>query len=49
MLQRRGGLANADCDKALAKELGAENGVVVAAPSHGARTSTYAQVLAEYS
>jgi hypothetical protein len=49
MLQRRGGLANADCDKVLAKELGAENGVVVAAPSHGARTSTSARVLAEYS
>jgi hypothetical protein len=50
MLQfSRGGLANADCDKVLAKEPGAENGVVIAAPSHGARTSTNAQVLAEYS
>ena len=42
-----GGLANADCDEMLAKEPGAENGVVVAAPSHGARTSATAQVLAE--
>jgi hypothetical protein len=43
-----GGPANADFDKVLAKEPGAENGVVVAAPSHGARTSTSAQVLAEH-
>jgi hypothetical protein len=40
--------ANADFDKVLAKEPGAENGVVVAAPSDGARTSTSAQVLAEH-
>ena len=33
--------------KMLAKEPGAENGVVVAAPSQGARTSATAQVLAE--
>ncbi len=47
-LQRRGGgLANADFDKMPAKEPGAEDGVVVAAPSHGARTSATAQVLAE--
>ena len=45
---RRGGPANADFDKVLAKEPGAENGVVVATPSHGARTSTSAQVLAEH-
>jgi hypothetical protein len=32
-----GGLAHADFDKVLTKELGAENGVVVATPSHGAR------------
>jgi hypothetical protein len=43
-----GGPANADFDKVLAKELSTENGVVVAAPSHGARTSTSAQVLAEH-
>ncbi|MGZ9112384.1 MAG: hypothetical protein ACXW3X_15225 [Rhodoplanes sp.] len=43
-----GGPANADFDKVLAKEPGAENGVVVATPSHGARTSTNAQVLAEH-
>ena len=43
-----GGLANADFDKMLAKEPGAENGVVVATASHGARTSTSAQVLAEH-
>ena len=43
-----GGPANADFDKVLAKEPGAENGVVVATPSHGARTSTTAQVLAEH-
>ncbi|SPJ17220.1 hypothetical protein SBBP2_2600004 [Burkholderiales bacterium] len=43
-----GGSANADFDKMLAKEPGAENGVVVATPSHGARTSTSAQVLAEH-
>src|SRR5215472_5711913 len=49
MLQCRGRPANADRDKVLAKEPGAENGVVVAAPSHGARTSTGAQVLAKYS
>ena len=41
------GLANAGCDRMLAKEPSAENGVVVAAPSHGARTSATAQVLAE--
>ena len=43
-----GGPANADFDKVLAKEPGAENGVVVATPSHGVRTSTTAQVLAEH-
>jgi hypothetical protein len=43
-----GGPANAEFDKMLAKEPGAENGVVVATPSHGARTSTSAQVLAEH-
>src|SRR5271165_3162707 len=49
MLQcSRGRMANANFDKVLAKESGAENGVVVAAPSHGARTSTSAQVLAEH-
>jgi hypothetical protein len=49
MLQcSRGRMANADFDKVLAKESGAEDGVVVAAPSHGARTSTSAQVLAEH-
>ena len=37
-----------DFDKVLAKESGAEDSVVVAAPSHGARTSTSAQVLAEH-
>jgi hypothetical protein len=42
MLQCLGGRANADCDKVLAKEPGAENGVVVTAPSHGAGTSTSA-------
>ena len=42
-----GGLANADFDKVPAKEPGAEDGVVVPAPSHGARTSATAQVLAE--
>jgi hypothetical protein len=41
------GSANADFDKVLAKEPGAENGVVIATPSHGTRTSTSAQVLAE--
>jgi len=41
------GPANADFDKVLAKKPGAENGVVVAAPSHGARTSATAKVLAE--
>ena len=41
------GLANAGCDKMLAKEPGAENGVVVAAPSQGARASATAHVLAE--
>ena len=47
-LQRRGGgMANADFDEMPAKEPGAENGVVVAAPSRGARTSANAQVLAE--
>src|SRR5438034_3421450 len=34
-----GGPANTDFDKMPAKEPGAENGVVVATPSHGARTS----------
>ena len=43
-----GGPANADFDKVLAKEPGAENGVVVATPSHGARAPTSAQVLAEH-
>jgi hypothetical protein len=48
MLQRSGGRpANGDFDKVLTKEPGAENGVVVSTPSHGARTSTSAQVLAE--
>jgi len=42
-----GGPANADFDKMLAKEPGAENGVVVATSSARARTSTGAQVLAE--
>jgi len=47
-LQWRGGrLADADFDKMPAKEPGAENGVVVAPPSHRARTSATAQVLAE--
>jgi hypothetical protein len=42
-LQRLGGgLANADFDKMPAKEPGAENRVVIAAPSHGARTSATA-------
>jgi hypothetical protein len=40
--------ANADFGEMLAKEPGAENGVVIATPSHGARTSTAAQVLAEH-
>src|SRR5882757_11228283 len=49
MLQcSRSRMTNADFDKVLAKESGAEDGVVVAAPSHGARTSTTAQVLAEH-
>src|SRR5579863_6310327 len=43
-----GGPASADFDKVLAKEPGAENGVVVATPSHGARTSTTAQMLDEH-
>jgi hypothetical protein len=43
-----GGPANADFDKVPAKEPGAENSVMVATPSHGARTSTSAQVLAEH-
>jgi hypothetical protein len=43
-----GGPANADFDKMLAKEPAAVNGVMVATPSHGARTSTSAQVLAEH-
>src|SRR6516225_7773284 len=42
-----GGPAHADLDEAPAKEPGAENGVVVATSSHGARTSAGAQVLAE--
>ena len=41
------GLANADFDEVLTKEPGAENGVVVAPPSHSTWTSTRAQVLAE--
>ena len=41
------GSANAYFDKVPAKEPGTENGVVVATPSHGARTSTSAQMLAE--
>jgi len=41
------GPANADFDKVLAKEPGAENGVVVASSTHGTWTSTGAQVLAE--
>ena len=41
------GPANADLDEVPAKEPGAENGVVVATSSPGARTSTGAQVLAE--
>ena len=41
-------MANADFDKVLEKESGAEDGVVVAASTHGARTSTSAQVLAEH-
>ena len=49
MLQcSRGRMANANFDKVLAKESGAEDGMVVAAPAHGARTSTSAQVLAEH-
>ena len=44
---RGGGPANADFDEVPAKEPGAENGVVVATASLGARTSTSAQVLAE--
>jgi hypothetical protein len=43
-----GGSANADFDKVLTKEPRAENGVVVATPSHRARTSTSAQVIAEH-
>jgi hypothetical protein len=39
--------ADADFDKVLAEEPGAENGVVVTAPSQGARASASAQVLAE--
>ena len=42
-----GGPANPDFNQVVAEELGAENGVVVATPSHGARTSTSAQVLAK--
>jgi hypothetical protein len=37
-----GGLANADVDEMPAKEPGAENGVMVAAPSRGAGTSANA-------
>src|SRR5208283_2857565 len=40
--------ANTDFVKVLPKEPRAENGVVVAAPSHGARTLATAQVLAEH-
>src|SRR5260221_11039371 len=40
--------ANTHSGEVLAKEPGAENGVVIATPSHGARTSTGAQVLAEH-
>ena len=47
-LQRRGvRLADTDFDQMPAKEPGAENGVVVAATSHRARTSAPAQMLAE--
>jgi hypothetical protein len=49
-MRRHGrGSANTDFDEVLAKEPGAENGVVVATPSHGARTSAGAQVFAERS
>ena len=44
---RRRGPTNADDDKVLAKEPGAENGMVVATSSRRARTSTGAQMLAE--
>jgi hypothetical protein len=46
-LHFRRGPANADIDKVLAKEPGAESGMVVATSSRGARTSTGAQMLAE--
>jgi hypothetical protein len=42
-----GGPANPDFNQVVAEEPGAENGVVVATPSHGARASTSAQVLAK--
>src|SRR5208337_4660564 len=49
MLQCGGdGPANANFDKVPAKEPGAEEGVMVAASSYGARTSTSVQVLAEH-
>ena len=49
MLQCSGrGPANADFDKVPAKEPGTVDGVVVATPSLGARTSTGAQVLTEH-
>ena len=48
-MRREGGgrPASANLDEILAKEPGAENGMVVAPPSHGARASARAQVLAE--
>ena len=47
-MRRHGrGSANTDFDEVLAKEPGAENGVVVATPSHGARASTGTQMRAE--
>jgi len=49
MLQCGGnGLANTDFDKVPGEEPGAKYGVVVASPSHRARTSTRTQVLAEH-
>ena len=43
----RGGPAHADLDEVPAKEPGAEDSVVVATSSYGARTSTGSQMLAE--